>query len=65
MPGNDDALVIDLRYHTSFASAVYSAEQNVRPWGRGQVEMAEWAASTAEWAVTNLSERLLPTAFPR
>jgi Ser/Thr protein kinase RdoA (MazF antagonist) len=32
--------------------------------GRGHVEMAAWATSAAEWTVSNIIDRLLPTAFP-
>lgn len=31
---------------------------------RGMAEMAAWAASTAEWTVSNIIKKLLPTAFP-
>lgn len=32
---------------------------------RGQTEIAHWAASAAAWTVTHLTERLLPTGYPR
>lgn len=32
--------------------------------GRGQSAMATWATSTAEWTVSNMIKKLLPTAFP-
>ena len=31
---------------------------------RGQLEMADWAASVAEWTALHIVERLLPTGYP-
>lgn len=32
---------------------------------RGKIEIAEWAASCADWTALNIVERLLPTGYPR
>jgi hypothetical protein len=32
--------------------------------GRGHIEMAAWATSAADWTVSNIIDRVLPTAFP-
>jgi hypothetical protein len=49
------------------AAFVLARQVTLATWarGRGQLEIAEWAASTAAWTVRNLGERLLPTAFPQ
>jgi Phosphotransferase enzyme family len=48
------------------AAFVLARQATLSAWarGRGKVEMATWATSTAEWTVSNIIRRLLPTAFP-
>ena len=48
------------------AAYVLARQTTLAAWAkaRGKIEMAAWATSAAEWTVSNVIKKLLPTAFP-
>jgi hypothetical protein len=58
-----DLLTCSVRQIAAF---VLARQATLAAWAkaRGKAEMATWATSTAEWTVSNIIKKLLPTSFP-